>query len=50
MPSLIGDGKGCASASAMGPLQGNLQRAETEMKTVGDDHFAACHFAGELTF
>ncbi len=50
MPSLVGDGKGCAFASRCKFCKEICKEQRPEMKTVGDDHFAACHFAGELTF
>lgn len=50
MPSLVGDGKGCAFASRCKFCKEICKDQRPEMKTVGDDHFAACHFAGELTF
>ena len=49
MPSLVGDGKGCAFASRCKFCKEICKVQRPEMKTVGDDHFAACHFAGELT-
>ncbi len=50
MPSLVGDGKGCAFASRCKFCKEICKEQRPEMKTVEDDHFAACHFAGELTF
>ncbi len=50
MPSLVGDGKGCAFASRCKFCKEICKEQRPEIKTVGDDHFAACHFAGELTF
>lgn len=50
MPSLVGDGKGCAFASRCKFCKEICKEQRPEMKTVGDDHFAACHFAGKLTF
>ena len=50
MPSLVGDGKGCAFASRCKFCKEICKEQRPEMKAVGDDHFAACHFAGELTF
>ncbi len=50
MPSLVGDGKGCAFASRCKFCKEICKEQRPEMKAVGDDHFAACHFAGELPF
>ena len=50
MPSLVGDGKGCAFASRCKFCKEICKEQRPELKTVGHDHFAACHFAGELTF
>ena len=50
MPSLVGDGKGCAFASRCKFCKEICKEQRPEMKAVGDEHFAACHFAGELPF
>ncbi len=50
MPSLVGDGKGCAFASRCKFCKEICKEQRPEMKAVGDDHFTACHFAGELPF
>lgn len=50
MPSLVGDGKGCAFASRCKFCKEICKEQRPGMKAVGDDHFAACHFAGELPF
>ena len=50
MPSLVGDGKGCAFASRCKFCKEICKEQRPEMMAVGDEHFAACHFAGELPF
>lgn len=50
MPSLVGDGKGCAFASRCAFCQGICREQRPELKQVGEEHFAACHFAGKLEF
>ncbi|MDO5303568.1 MAG: ABC transporter ATP-binding protein [Clostridia bacterium] len=50
MPSLVGDGKGCAFASRCKFCKDICKEERPEMKAVGEDHYAACHFAGELSF
>ena len=50
MPSLVGDGKGCAFASRCKFCKEICKEQRPEMKAVGDDHFTACHFTGELPF
>ena len=50
MPSLVGDGKGCAFASRCKYCQDICKQQRPEMKQIGEEHFAACHFAGELEF
>jgi len=50
MPSLVGDGKGCAFASRCKYCQEICRTQRPEMKQVGEEHFAACHFAGEIEF
>lgn len=50
MPSLVGDGTGCTFASRCKFCQEICKTCRPDMKQVGDEHFAACHFAGELKF
>ena len=50
MPSLVGDGKGCAFASRCMYCSERCREERPELKHVHEEHFAACHFAGELEF
>lgn len=50
MPSLVGDGKGCPFASRCKYCKDICKQERPAMKQVGEEHFAACHFAGEIEF
>ncbi len=50
MPSLVGENTGCAFASRCKYCQEICRTQRPDIKQVGDEHFAACHFAGEIEF
>lgn len=50
MPSLTEETTGCRFASRCKYCKEICQSQAPEMKEVGDGHFSACHFAGELEF
>lgn len=50
MPSLIDAPEGCRFCSRCKFQKDVCQRVEPGMKDMGSGHFAACHFAGEITF
>ncbi len=50
MPSLTEETAGCRFASRCKYCKEICQSRAPEMKEVGDGHFSACHFAGELEF
>lgn len=50
VPGLTGDIKGCRFASRCRFAKEVCNEEDPAMRSVGEDHCAACHFAGELDF
>lgn len=50
MPSLVDVGEGCRFCSRCRFCQDICRKEEPKMKALGNGHYAACHFAGELLF
>lgn len=50
MPSLVDATEGCRFCSRCKYCQDICKTTEPQMKQVGEKHFTACHFAGEIEF
>ena len=50
MPSLIDVGEGCRFCSRCSFRKDICESTQPQLKDMGDGHYVACHFAGEINF